>query len=55
MLSVHPRHLKLQGESGDNLRQIIHELDYSISDMSGNDVKTFELKEYLLEPIHKPS
>jgi len=51
VLSVHPRHLKLLGESETTLRQVIDELGYTISDMSGCSAETFELREYILEPV----
>ncbi len=51
ILSVHPRHLELLGESVENLRSLIAELKYKILDEGRHVVSNFELREYLLEPI----
>lgn len=50
ILSIHPRHLQLMGESIDTLTKIIADMQYNITDMVGQDVHVFELKEYLLHP-----
>jgi hypothetical protein len=38
------------GESEHTLRSIIQKLNYQITDMSGNPVDSFELKEYIMVP-----
>ncbi len=50
IISVHPKHLELMGESEHTLRAIIQKLNYQITDMSGNPVDSFELREYIMVP-----
>ena len=50
IISVHPRHLKLMGESECDLHTLIQKLHYNITDVEGNAVNAFELKEYIMMP-----
>ncbi len=49
-LSVHPKHLHSLGRQPSELWSFLYELDYKISDISGDTVKSFKLDEYILEP-----
>jgi len=49
-LSIHPQHLVSLGKSSEELRNLIAEMDYVISDIEGKPVKTLSLDEYLLTP-----
>lgn len=51
VLSIHPKHLELLGESEASLSTAIQNLNYTITDMAGQQVHKFELKEYLLQPM----
>ncbi len=49
-LSVHPQHLISLGRSPEELKSLISEIGYMVSDMEKNPVNTFTLDEYLLTP-----
>lgn len=49
-LSIHPQHLVSLGSSVDELKALILDMDYNISDINGESVKIFSLDEYLLTP-----
>ena len=51
VLSVHPTELGLLGCAPEELPSLIAELGYACRDIDGNPVNTFELDEYILEPI----
>lgn len=51
ILSAHPKHLDLLGESVENLRNLISCLGYKILDMDRQIVSDIGLREYLLEPM----
>ncbi|MBI5740387.1 MAG: FkbM family methyltransferase [Nitrospirae bacterium] len=51
VLSVHPRHLQLLGDSVDNLKNIIEGVGYGILDMNGAPAGELGFREYLLKPL----
>tara|TARA_A100001037_G_scaffold256538_2_gene242736 strand:+ start:1383 stop:2057 length:675 start_codon:yes stop_codon:yes gene_type:complete len=53
VVSIHPQHLKALGRNADELRALAAASDYAVSDTDGNTVKTFQLDEYVLQPIGK--
>ena len=50
ILSLHPRHIELTGESVSTVVGLIESLHYSIYDMDGQKPSGFALQEYVLEP-----
>lgn len=51
ILSVHPKHLRLLGDSIESLKILITSLGYRILGMDRKVVSDLGLKEYLLEPV----
>jgi len=51
VLSVHPKHLRLLGDSVDHLKNLIESLGYKILEMNGEIASDLSFKEYLLEPL----
>ena len=49
-LSVHPRQIKSNGQSIEELISVIEMLQYSIKNVDGSEVSEFKLEEYLLAP-----
>jgi FkbM family methyltransferase len=50
VLSVHPNHLRLLGESVDALRELISSAGYRLLDLDGSEPEELVLDEYLLLP-----
>jgi len=51
ILSVHPRQLRIMGESVEGLKKVIESLRYKILDMDGKNINELKLSEYLLKPV----
>lgn len=49
-LSIHPQHLRALGRSPEELKGLISEMGYIVSDISGRPVEKFSLDEYLVTP-----
>ena len=54
IISIHPKHLSMLGETEHNLRTTIKALNYEITDMAGKPVESFELKEYIMVAVQRP-
>ncbi len=49
-LSVHPRQIRILGQSTEMLAKLIESLGYNCHHIDGSPVKTFALREYILTP-----
>ena len=50
VVSVHPQHLVALGRDANELHALAAASGYTVSDISGNPVETFQLDEYVLQP-----
>jgi FkbM family methyltransferase len=50
LLSVHPQHLKLLGESPDSLKDVVGEVGYTFRELSGEPADKLSAREYILDP-----
>ena len=51
MLSVHPEYMEMMGDSVDDLRELMADVNYTIRDTSGSIPTEFHKQEYVLEPV----
>lgn len=49
-LSVHPKHIKLLGQTTDELYHVLQRLNYTCRQSDGSIVENFSFKEYILTP-----